>query len=147
MADITPNEIINKEFRMTLRGYATDQVDDFLQHVSDSVFHVVEENKRLRGQVDELRNRLKQYQETEDLMKNALLLAERTASETRERAERDADGIRRQAELRIQEERGKLEDLRQLRLRVITELRSVLQSHLDMLDTQERQQVNPPTEG
>jgi cell division initiation protein len=137
MAEITPNDIINKEFRMTLRGYATEQVDDFLQQISDRLFRVMEENQRLRAQTEEVRGHLQQYQQTEELLKNALVLAERAAEETRQRAHQEADLIRREAEVQLERERASVQDTLHLRDRAVAELRALLQSHLAMLDTQE----------
>jgi cell division initiation protein len=134
---ITPNDIINKEFRKTLRGYDADQVDEYLQAVSDTLVHYLEENQRLKAHEDELRTRVQHYQETEALLSNALILAERTADETRQQAHQEADLIRREAEHKITAERTTLEEMRQYRLRIVTELRSLLRSHLTLLDSQE----------
>lgn len=134
---ITPNDILNKEFRKAFRGYDTDQVDDFLQAVSDTLLHLIEDNQRLKSQAEELRTRVQHFQETEELMHNALMLAERAADETRQQAHQQADLIRREAELQIGGERATLEELRQSRLRVVTELRTVLHAHLALLEAQE----------
>lgn len=137
MADITPTDIVNKQFRMTFRGYDHNEVDDFLQQVSDSLYRTLEENQRLRAQVDDQRGRLQHYQDTEDLIKNALVLAERTADETRQHAHQDADLIRREAESTLRTERAEMEELRQTRHRMIAELRAILNAHLGLLDAQD----------
>ncbi|HEY3378384.1 MAG TPA: DivIVA domain-containing protein [Armatimonadota bacterium] len=137
MSDLTPNDIINQEFRTTLRGYATEQVDEFLQQISDRLFRVMEENQRLNTQADDLRARLQQYQQTEDLVKKALILAERTADEVRQHAHQEADLLRREMERKLDVERDSLEEIRQLRLRAIAELRAVLYSQLALLESQE----------
>jgi cell division initiation protein len=145
MSDITPNDIINKEFHRSLRGYDIEQVDEFLQQVSERLFRAVEENQRLRAQADDLRSRLQRYQETEELLKNALMLAERTADETRHRAHQEADIIRREAEQSLERERAELDELRRTRARVIAELRAVLHTHLSMLDSQEGNRKASPS--
>lgn len=137
MADITPTDIVNKEFRVTFRGYAQGEVDDLLQQASDSLFHALEDAQRLRGEVEELKGRIQQYQQTENLIKNALVLAERTADELRHHAHEEADLIRRKAEEELRRERTELEGLRQTRYRIIAELRAMLHAHLSMLDAQE----------
>jgi len=136
MPDITPNDVVNKEFHRGLRGYAVDQVDDFLQQVADSYFRALEESQRLRAQVDELRGRMEQYQQLEDVMKRALVLAERTADETRQRAHQEADLIRREMDDRMRSERAELETLHQTRERVLVEMRAMLQAHLSLLERQ-----------
>ena len=137
MTDITPTDIVNKEFHQTLRGYDKTEVDDFLQQTSDSLYRALEENQRLRAQLDDLRARLQHYQETENLIKNALLLAERTADDVRQRAHQEADLIRREAEDALRRERAELENMRQTRNRAIAEIRALLHAHMAMLDTQD----------
>jgi len=146
MTDTTPNDIVNKAFRVTFRGYAPQEVDDFLQNVSDSLFHALEENRRLKSQLDEQRGRVQQYQETESLMTNALLLAQRTADDLRHQAHQEADLLRREAQQLIRAEYATLDDLRQTRQRVIAEIRAVLQSHLLLLDAQAQQAAPPGSE-
>lgn len=140
MADITPTDIVNKQFRLGLRGYDKNEVDDFLQQTSDSLYRALEESQRLRAQIEDLRGRIQHYQETEDLIKNALVLAERTADEVRQRAHQEADLIKRQAEEDIRRERTELEEIRQTRFRMVAEIRGMLNTHLSMLDAQENRQ-------
>ncbi|MHB0936311.1 MAG: DivIVA domain-containing protein [Armatimonadota bacterium] len=137
MADITPTDIVNKQFRLTMRGFDRTEVDDFLQQVSDSLYRALEENQRLRTQIEDLRGRLQHYQDTEDLIKSALMLAERTADETRQRAHQEADLIRREAETTLRTERAEMEELRQMRHRMAAELRAMLHAHLSLLDAQD----------
>lgn len=139
MVDLTPNDIVNKEFRRAFRGYSPEQVDDFLQQVSEAYFATLEENKRVRAQVDEMRALSQQFQETESLLKNTLVLAERTAEETRRNSREEADLMRREAEQQITGARAQLDELRQTRLRMLAELRAMLQAHLLLLDAQEQQ--------
>ena len=147
MTDITPNDIVNKEFRVTMRGYAREQVDEFLQDIADALYHALGEHQRLQGQVDELRGKLDQYRQSEELLKNALVLAERAADETRQRAHQEGDLIRREAHDAVQAEYAKLESTRQLRLRLIAELRAMLNAHLALLDSQEASSVSSQREG
>lgn len=147
MADITPTDIVNKQFRVTLRGYDRNEVDDFLQQASDSLYRALEENQRLRAQNDDLRERLQHYQNSEDLIKNALLLAERTADETRQRAHQEADLMRREMEQTLRTERAELEELRQARQRMIAEMRAMLHAHLSLLDAQDGRPAPAPARG
>ncbi|HEY3416372.1 MAG TPA: DivIVA domain-containing protein [Armatimonadota bacterium] len=147
MTDITPNDIVNKEFRVTMRGYAREQVDEFLQQVSDALYKTLGENQRLRGQLDELRGKVEQNKQSEELLKSALLLAERAADETRQRAHQEADLIRREATDAVQTEYAKLESTRQSRLRLLVELRAMLNAHLSLLDSQEATSGSSQREG
>lgn len=138
MTDITPNDIVNKEFRVAFRGYAQDDVDEYLQVVADSLFQALEENQRMRAQISELKARVGQAQQTEELIKSALVAAERTAEDVRANALREVELMRREAEAQLKEEYSDLERLLQFRLRLIAELRGLLTTHLSLLETQER---------
>jgi cell division initiation protein len=144
MTDLTPNDIVNKQFRHTLRGYAQDDVDEFLQQAAEAFFQALEEGQRLRAQLAEMRARLEQYQGTENLIKSALVMAERTAEEVRTSANREADLILREAEDRTREERAAVEELRQARLRIMSELHAMLTSHLNLLETQAKRLYPAP---
>jgi len=144
MAEITPTDIEHMQFRKAMSGYAKEQVDEYLQRVAESLFHALEEAQRLRGQVEDLRGQVQRYQQKEELINNALVLAERTADEVRHTAHQEADLIRRQAEENIRAQRTELETLYQTRLRTLAEFRAVLQSHLNLLDAQEHRPAPPP---
>lgn len=45
---ITPNEIINKEFKKVFRGYDIDEVDEFLEELSEDYEKVYKENLNLK---------------------------------------------------------------------------------------------------
>ena len=136
MAELTPNDIVNKQFRHTLRGYSPDEVDEFLQQAAEALYQALEEGQRLRAQLGEMRARLEQYEGTENLIKSALVMAERTAEDVRAAAHREADLIRREAEERTRDERANTEELRQLRLRIMSELHAMLTAHLNLLESQ-----------
>lgn len=48
---ITPKDIENKMFKVSFRGYNTEEVDDFLQEICDSYLEIYIENKKLREQI------------------------------------------------------------------------------------------------
>lgn len=138
MPDITPNDMINQEFRRAFRGYNAQEVDEFLQLASDSLFHAYEESQRLHAQVVSLADEVKRYQQRENLINNAIVLAERTADELKEHAVREAEHTRRAIEEQLHTQRAELEQLRQTRLRVIAELRAELTAHLSLLESAEQ---------
>ncbi|MGH2682678.1 MAG: DivIVA domain-containing protein [Actinomycetota bacterium] len=48
---LTPEDVQKKEFRLAFRGYHESDVDEFLDHVTEDLAALHEENKRLREQV------------------------------------------------------------------------------------------------
>jgi len=55
MAQITPMDIFNKDFRTVMRGYDKNEVDQFLDLVLQSYEEVLEENEKLKEQVRKLK--------------------------------------------------------------------------------------------
>jgi DivIVA domain-containing protein len=90
---LTPDDVQTKEFRLAFRGYHEGDVDEFLDHVTEDLAALHEENKRLREQVgDPLGGPVD--------LKAAEERAERIVREAREHAARlVADAERRAGEL------------------------------------------------
>ncbi len=94
---ITPKDIENKMFKVSFRGYNTDEVDDFLQEICDSYLEIYIENKKLREQMlsarDETRplaytkvadKQSERAKETEEALKEAKYAIEKTESVAKE---------------------------------------------------------------
>lgn len=135
---LTPIDIKNKRFRRALRGYRPNEVDEFLSEVGDDYEAVVVENARLREQVAQMQQELERYRAIEEAMKEALVLAQRTADELRATAHREAEVIRAQAELQARQEyeqqQKAIQDLRVARQRFAIELQSALHGMLAFVE-------------
>lgn len=135
---LTPVDITNKRFRRALRGYRSSEVDEFLAEVGADYEAVVVENARLREQVAQMQEELERYRSIEEAMKEALVLAQRTADELRTNAHREAEIIRAQAELQVRQQfeqhRKAIDDLRTARQRFAIELRAVLSGMLEFVE-------------
>ncbi len=142
---LTPIDITNKRFRRALRGYRPSEVDEFLAEVGADYEAVVLENARLREQVAQMQQELERYRAMEEAMKEALVLAQRTADELRATAHKEAEILRAQAELQIrqqfEQQRKAIADLQTARQRFAIELRSAL---VGMLEFVERHLSLPP---
>ncbi|GIV19912.1 MAG: hypothetical protein KatS3mg023_1663 [Armatimonadota bacterium] len=135
---LTPIDITNKRFRRALRGYRTSEVDEFLAEVGADYEAVVLENARLREQVAQMQQELERYRAMEEAMKEALVLAQRTADELRATAHKEAEILRAQAELQIrqqfEQQRKAITDLQTARQRFAIELRSALNGMLEFVE-------------
>ncbi len=135
---LTPIDITNKRFRRALRGYRASEVDEFLAEVGADYEAVVVENARLREQVSQMQQELDRYRAMEESLKEALVLAQRTADELRASAHREAEVIRAQAELQarqqIEQQMKAIEELRAHRQRFAIELRAVLSGMLELVE-------------
>ncbi len=135
---LTPIDITNKRFRRALRGYRTSEVDEFLAEVGADYEAVVLENARLREQVAQMQEELNRYRAMEEAMKEALVLAQRTADELRATAHQEAEILRAQAEMQIrqqfEQQRKAIADLQVARQRFAIELRSALNGMLEFVE-------------
>lgn len=99
---ITPIDIQTIEFERSFRGYDIDDVDDFLDQVAKDLEQLMRENLDLKEQVKSLLEKNKSYQQLEDAMHAAVVVAQDTAEEAKRVAKREADLIRRDAEKEAQ---------------------------------------------
>ncbi|MEI6519946.1 MAG: DivIVA domain-containing protein [bacterium] len=147
MSELTPNDIVNKEFKKSLSGYNVQEVDDFMQICSDALFHAIEEKIRQQAVIDELQKQVENNRRQEDFIKSALILAEKTADETRMSARKDAELQRREIEIELQRERTELAALKQKQCAMLAEVRAALYSQLALLESQEKKFTPPENAG
>lgn len=96
---VTPQDIAEKGFRISFRGYNTEEVDDFLQEIYDSYIEIYEANQKLNETTGRLSDAVGQYKSMEDTLNDALNIAGRSADEIEESAHSKAAEIIKNAEL------------------------------------------------
>ncbi len=105
---ITPEDIQHKEFPVRLRGFDIEAVDTFLEEVAEDLFHVMQENDRLR---DRFSIQEKRIRELEEQLKTrgmadprpAKIEAIETRPETPSRAEEKLTALRNQVRDELRE--------------------------------------------
>lgn len=91
---ITPLDIENKRFsKQMVNGYSVEEVDDFLDELTEDYTKNYKEVNELRAKVDELNNSLVQYKTIESTLQNTLVMAQSTAEEVKNVAKQKADQI------------------------------------------------------
>jgi cell division initiation protein len=95
---ITPMDIQNKEFERSFRGYDIEDVDEFLDRIAKDLEQLIRENMEYKDQINHLQGKNKHYQNMEETMHNAIVVAQETADGVKHSAKREADLIRREAE-------------------------------------------------
>ncbi|MEN3000610.1 MAG: DivIVA domain-containing protein [Armatimonadota bacterium] len=142
---LTVLEIETKKFRRRLRGYDPIAVDAFLQEVAAHYEEVLTENHQLREELIGLREEVQRYRTLENTLKESLVLAQKSADETRANAHREAelilrearlqaDQVRREAEEQVQQLRREIEALEARKRAALMELRALLLAHLQALE-------------
>ncbi len=112
---LTPLDVRKTEFRKSLRGYETLEVEDFRARVADELERLVRLNIAALERLRVVEEMLKEYQARDRAMNDALVAAQQLRAETREQAEREAQMILREAEAdaerRLERSRRELERL------------------------------------
>ncbi|MFW5966550.1 MAG: DivIVA domain-containing protein [Persicimonas sp.] len=139
------DDIASQTFERRFRGYDPDQVEEFLEVLSRDYEHLVARLEQAEQKLREQREELRDYRKRERSLHEAINTAREMGDEIKEQAERDAEHIVAQAEIkaekmlsgvenRVAALREELFELQQQRLRCETEVRNVLESHMKMLD-------------
>lgn len=150
MMDLSPLDVRQKkeDFQRVLRGYDTDQVESFLDVVSDRLEELASERRRLAERVESLEGQLADYREREKALNEALLTAQELREESRQQAERDAElrmkearakaeEILREARRGAEKARDELERLRRRKEGLVHSLRGTLKRFADELEVEE----------
>lgn len=144
---LTPVELENIMFRRSYRGYNVKEVLDFKERIQEDYEKLFKENRQLNEHIDELTKKLANYQIMEENLRNAVILAQKTAEEIKITAQQQADIAVRdavqqgeQVKVRIREEiQAELQNLAVLKNQVQifkSQFKSFLTSLLDIADRQ-----------
>ena len=130
---LTPVDILNLRFRRSVRGYAVADVDDFVRRVAADMEAVLAESAALREQIGAQEREIAQFRTLETTMRDALVLAQKAADETRAAAQAQAGAQIQEAQARVAEMSAQVEALRRERRRLARDMRAQLAAHLDWL--------------
>ncbi|HTJ28759.1 MAG TPA: DivIVA domain-containing protein [Candidatus Limnocylindria bacterium] len=145
MAKITVVDIQHKTFKKALQGYERTEVDQFLDEIIETLEDEAQMRAALEAEVSDLKERISHFKAMEESLQSTLLLAQRTADEVKAAAHKEADLIRQEARLaaereiaalgdRIDESRREAQRARDTAEKAKSELRSLLMSHLSLID-------------
>lgn len=87
---LTPLDIQKKEFRRVFRGYSGEEVDSFLDRVSQDYENLLRENQELKEKIAQTEQSLARYREIEEVIKNTMVMAQKNADELKQNAEKEA---------------------------------------------------------
>lgn len=91
---ITPLDIENKKFsKQMMNGYSVEEVDDFLDDLTADYTRNYKETAELKAKVDELNQSLEHYKSIESTLQNTLVMAQTTAEDIKNVAQKQADQI------------------------------------------------------
>ncbi len=120
---LTPVEIQNKSFKSGGLGYDKRDVDGYIKEIVRSYEDVYRENMELKDKVGVLNEGIQYYKSIEKTLQKALILAEKTAEETRNAAMKDAKRIEKEAttkaNIMLADARNELETLHRQTIQLI----------------------------
>ncbi|NTV12381.1 MAG: DivIVA domain-containing protein [Desulfobulbaceae bacterium] len=88
---ITPQEIQSKQFHVRLRGFDADEVDKFLEKLSEEFLLLSLEHKQAFERIDSLEKEIANYRNKEQAFQAAILSAHRISDEMQERSRRESE--------------------------------------------------------
>ena len=100
---LTPLDIRHKEFKRGMRGYVDGEVDEFLDEIADEFERLFKENIELSERGEALQEKIDQYRNLEETLQNTLVAAQRSAEELRANAQKEAQLIMSEAELKARQ--------------------------------------------
>ncbi len=100
---LTPLDIRHKEFKRGMRGYADVEVDEFLDEVADEYERLFKENIDLSDRVEALEEKVAGYQRIEETLQKTLVNAQASAEEQKQNANKQAQLILQDAEMKARQ--------------------------------------------
>jgi len=100
---LTPLDIRHKEFKRGMRGYADVEVDEFLDQIADEYERLFKENIDLQDRVESLEDKVAGYKRIEDTLQKTLVNAQASAEEQKQNANKQAQLVLQDAELKARQ--------------------------------------------
>ncbi|MFW5979842.1 MAG: DivIVA domain-containing protein [Bacillota bacterium] len=144
----SPLDIYNKEFKKSTFGYNASEVDEFLDEVGMAYEKILKEVNNLKDKNEKMKEKLNAYEQIENKLERTLKLIEKSVEEEKKRASREAESIKEKAKREaekikdkareeIENEYKKLENLKEQKNLFEIRFKTLLQSHLEMLEDED----------
>lgn len=90
---LTPEDIANKDFSRSVRGFNENEVNDFLDEINDNYARTLDENASLKNQLSAAQEKVKYFSGLQDALNKSILIAQQTADRVKKDAEKERDRI------------------------------------------------------
>jgi cell division initiation protein len=155
---ITPLDIQHKVFETQWRGYHKPQVDQFLEELAESVEELTKENMILKEKLSAKDEELSQLKRAESTLTSTLISTQSFVDQLKRGAQRDADLVIKEAELKAEEilsqsrnelveMRRMISTLKQQRALVLDRLRLTLSSFHRLVEIEDQPEASFEGEG
>lgn len=95
---LSPLDIHNKEFTRGFRGYAEDEVNEFLEQIIKDYEIILREKKELEDRIKTMTEQMKHYNNLEETLQKSIIVAQEAAEEVRRNSQKEAKLIVKEAE-------------------------------------------------
>jgi len=147
---ITPLDIQQMVFKSRFRGYDKEEVNRFLEELAQTVESLNRDNAISREKIVFLEQQVTELKRTEATLSNTLVSAQSLAEDVKRTAQREADLVMKEAELKagelLRQARAELSDtqrdltvLQKQRLLMVERLRATLRTFERMLEVEEHE--------
>ena len=155
---LSPLEISQREFARRFRGFDPGEVRAFLEEVASEMEELMRESRLRDERIRQLEEQVATLAEREGALRTTLMTAQKMTEEIKENAKREADLVRKEAELNaekiLESAHGKLAqvqadiaDLERQKSLFRAKLRALLKVHLELLDFEATVETPSPEPG
>ncbi len=142
---VTPLDIRRKEFKRSMRGYADEEVDVFLDEVADEFERLFQENAEMHDRLERQEEQLEANAQIRTALEKTLVSAQLQADQMTANARKESELVMRDAELQarkiVSESYGETQKVQQalVQLKHLEEdfrfkFQSLLEAHLKLLN-------------
>lgn len=150
---ITPVDIQQAGFSVRFRGYDRQEVDTFLDTLTEDYETLVRDNHTLRDRRADLESQVNELKKKEALLNNTLVKAQSLVEEMHQNAHKEAELITKEAEIRAEDliktanqkiaaSRSEILDLQKEKVMFLEKIRSLIRSFQKMVETIEEQDAD-----
>ena len=143
---LTPQDILNQEFKIKVKGFDKDEVKYFLIQVAEFLESEIIEKEKVRKELEKKKENLAKLKKREDILRETLISAQKFSHEIKTNAERESDLIIREAEIKAEEVvnnalvrrkelREEIKNLKFKRMEIENEIVNMLDSLKQMIES------------
>jgi len=148
---LTPLDIIQHQFKTGFRGFDVQEVDAFLGDMADAFQLLLNENEKLKSDIDRLNCDIEEYTGREETFRIALLNSQSVMEQMKENAQKSAELIIAEAEVkaekiisrannRLVQLQEDISELKRQRRQMEIQLSSVIESYSRLLEMSREEQ-------
>lgn len=145
MVNLTPLDIQQQRFKTKFRGFDPQEVELFLDQTADAFEALLRQNESIKEEYDRLQLEIKGYKNREDAFKRALLNSQRVIEQMKENAQKSAELIVAEAEVKAEKILNKahnrlaqlhedIGELKRQRVQIEVQIGSIIESHRKLLE-------------